>query len=514
MEERTIFSFIKENIDAEGFFSGACLPDDPFPTVPRIMGAEDAFFRLENLPADVDKAFAVLQQLNSVLENSSPKVRADIYKTLCRVSVASISEQLVQVLSASPEHEQLLTYARSLFYGAAHREPFKFSLLLFGVHGMDRIYSEEKQLWEDIVSVARCEEFTYFFFFACGLKDFYAEQDFWNLAKLTKGWGKIAAMEMLRCEDEEQRLWLLANFLDVDEGVEYLHLATKVFFETDAVEFLCRESIDSELYLHLSALVQSIAAILTGMIHSDVEEAEALDEIDCYGVLRELLRHARIFGTAPEKIFRIVGIAESLKLMIEENNYSVLTANQAQELVAACDAVIYARDWRDDVLQRLITDDGIDEGLCYFSAAMGYDIWEKVFKYWCGKPRDMVALRYLLTVDDDGRVQSVIDAVDANISLYADTQMELASLLQCLRKQPGRGNSIIIAGLTSMYDWPRGIACSVLEDWGVDFVTPALRRALLQGLRLSSNRVVTERINALLNGENFNIEKLLRVQNF
>lgn len=54
-----------------------------------------------------------------------------------------------------------------------------------------------------------------------------------------------------------------------------------------------------------------------------------------------------------------------------------------------------------------------------------------------------------------------------------------------------------------MYDWPRGVATTTLEAWDREEITPAIREALFQALSLSSNPVVSARIEALLKGEDF-----------
>lgn len=513
MNEQTIFEYIKNNINEKGVFSADFLPDDPFPTVPRMMGAEDALFFIEDMPPDIDRAAAVLLQLKHLLQQPSAKEYNDIYKMLCQISVASIAEQVAQGMSGEFECEELLAYARSLFYKASNRGPFKFAVLLFGVCGMEKIRDADAQLWHDLLLAMRCEEFTYYFFYGCSLDEFYAPREFWELAELTKGWGRIAALGALRCENEEQRLWLLKNCLAVDREVEYPNIVIKVFHEADVGDFLRRKSIDVELYLHLAEIIHCVTLLFVQTFRAEEEEPEMIMDIDLYSVICDLLRHASLLADTPERIFRIVGIADSLRMMIEESVYYMFTANQAHELLAKCEAIIYARDWREDVLARLITEKGVNEELCYFSSAMGYNVWEKVFQYWCVHPKDITALRYLLSVDDEQYVRAAIEAVDANIKLFADTQRELVLLLQHLRGYPGMGYRIIIAGLNSMYDWPRGVACSILEDWGVEMITPPVRRALVDALSLSRNRVVTGRINALLNGEVFSIRELINEGN-
>ena len=81
--------------------------------------------------------------------------------------------------------------------------------------------------------------------------------------------------------------------------------------------------------------------------------------------------------------------------------------------------------------------------------------------------------------------------------------------LRFLQKQPGKGVGIIIAALHSIYDWPRGVACMVLEEWGQEHLTPALRQALYTAQSLSNHPVVNARIEALLAGKKYKIEDVI-----
>ena len=44
MNPQSIFKFVQDHINEEGRFTADFLPDDPSPTVPRPLGAEDAYY--------------------------------------------------------------------------------------------------------------------------------------------------------------------------------------------------------------------------------------------------------------------------------------------------------------------------------------------------------------------------------------------------------------------------------------------------------------------------------------
>jgi hypothetical protein len=138
------------------------------------------------------------------------------------------------------------------------------------------------------------------------------------------------------------------------------------------------------------------------------------------------------------------------------------------------------------------------------------DIWQRLFDYFYEHPTETKLLPYLLAFTSDERSQQVLDTVEKNIYQYLVDQNALLVPLRYLRKHPGKGVSIIIAALTSLYDWPRGIACMILDEWGPENLTPALRHALLTAQSLSNHPVINSRIECLLTGKKYKIEDLLQ----
>ena len=78
-----------------------------------------------------------------------------------------------------------------------------------------------------------------------------------------------------------------------------------------------------------------------------------------------------------------------------------------------------------------------------------------------------------------------------------------------LETHPGTGVPIVTAALTSIYDWPRGAASIILEEWGHEQLTPALRAALITARRLSQHPLITMRIDALLENKPFSVATML-----
>ena len=62
MNPQSIFKFVQDHINEEGRFTADFLPDDPSPTVPRPLGAEDAYYYTTEVPPDTEGAEQTVAQ--------------------------------------------------------------------------------------------------------------------------------------------------------------------------------------------------------------------------------------------------------------------------------------------------------------------------------------------------------------------------------------------------------------------------------------------------------------------
>ncbi len=227
-------------------------------------------------------------------------------------------------------------------------------------------------------------------------------------------------------------------------------------------------------------------------------------------LLQDFLRHAQNFATTPQEIIDIVALALGLNIIVDTQNWFKLSANQCHTLIAACDKIIYQKDWQTEIDTQLFQADGsVNYPLCDFAYELDIDIWDKLFAYFSEHPTEVQLFPYLLAFEGGDRSQRVLETVEQNIYQYLLDQNSLLIPLRYLRTHPGKGVGIIIAALTSLYDWPRGIACSILDEWGQSYLTPALRSALHTAQGLSNHPVINARIEALLAGKKFKLEDVV-----
>lgn len=499
----TIFDYVINNINTDGKFTAATLPDDLAPTVPRPLGTEDAYYYTTEVPPDVEGAERALELVKQYMVMPCLESRRRLYDYICSIITAGICDPFLDGFPREEFTPELLKLGRELFYGAANREPVKFAYLLFGLYGMERLHDADAKLWEDMVSVARCEEFTFFFLYACRITEYAPQQEIWQLIHCTNSWGRVYAINEAAFDSAEKRQWLIENGYDIT--IEYPPLAVKIITEGRLAEVLQKEHITYAEYKGAAATLNNMLLLLNNFSADVLEENFKLSLLDVNGLLTGFLHHAKEYAAAPADILDVMAISISLRNMADIENWSRLTANQCHTLIAACDKIIYQKDWQAEIDAELFKDGRVNYTMCDFAFELEMDIWPRLFAWFKEHPLEIKLLPYLLSYEGEERSRQVLDVIERNLYSYLPDQNALLIPLRYLRHHPGEGVAIVIAALTSLYDWPRGIACTLLEEWGPEYLTTPIRSALLTARSLSQHPVVNARIDALLIGKEYNI---------
>ncbi|MDO4177827.1 MAG: hypothetical protein Q4D21_01425 [Phascolarctobacterium sp.] len=502
---KRIFAYIKENMNEDDVFTSSVLPDDPHPSIPHPFGSEDSFFYTTEIPSDTKAASMLLKILRDYLKSPSLEKRVNLYRNLQRAVVVSICDPIVDAFTVDDITDNTLELARQLFYNSSHREPLKFAYLLFGLYGMEEIYEHNKDLWNDLFTAAHCEEFTFHFLYACRITNFLPQKEIWQLIASTKGWGKVFAISEAVCDDEAKALWLVKNAYDLD--IEYHPLSLKVINTVRLDKILQGPQLDHDTYRGAMAIVNSYLILMDRYPVNLLEENFNMGNFSSGELLKNLLKQAQGYCDDPEDVLDIIGLRIGLENLLYDDAAYAFGQNTLHLLIAECERLIFSRDWTDEVKSRIIVDGKVNYNLADFAYELEIDIWDELFNYWCHHPRETKLFAYLLSYEGQDRSELVMHSICANIRLFQESSDALLVPLNYLRNHPGEGESIIITSLTGMYDWPRGVATATLEAWDRNEITPAIREALMQGLALSNNPVVSARIEALLKGEDFSIQE-------
>ena len=242
-----------------------------------------------------------------------------------------------------------------------------------------------------------------------------------------------------------------------------------------------------------------------------IEESFNITSINLPKLLKLILEQAQQHIHKPEDILDMLSYAQALRSLIDENNLSQLSLNEAQVLIASFENIIYSRDMTEEILANLIKDDEVNYTLCDLAVEMEIDIWQQLFDFWKKHPMEIELFPYLLSYEGNDRSKQVLKYISRHLPEYSIDSGSLLVPLRYLAIHPGEGEAIICAALTSIYDLTRGIACGILDEWPPELITPAIRNALIEGRKLSNNDVVTARIDCLLQGKKFRIDKFMKM---
>ena len=380
------------------------------------------------------------------------------------------------------------------------------ALLLFGMYGMEKICQQEPKLWQDLLRIAHCEEFTFAFLYSCRVTNFNPQNAIWELIRCTSGWGKVFSITDCHCRDEEERLWLLQNGPDID--VEYPPLSVKFIRETHLEEHLAHP-LNYAQYKSAVIIVGNYLIMLNHFPAEVIEEQFNISDIHLNKLLTCLLEQAEAYVSKPEDVLDLISYVTALQQLCDEQNHMQLTLNQCHEQIAACEKIIYRKDWQPEIENNLIKDDKLDYQLCNLAVELDIDIWPRLFDFWLAHPDETPLFPYLLSYEGEQRSERVLRQIEADLPRYCVEQNDLLVPLRYLNTHPGESDAIICAALESIFDLPRGIACGIVDDWRQEFITPAIRRSLIKARQLSNNDVVTARIDCLLAGKHFDIGKFL-----
>lgn len=503
---QSIFQYIIDHLDEDGCYTETTLPDIPITTIPRVLGEIEAAFYIadgDDITPNDSNARKLISMINDYLNMPSAIRRKNLYDTAKDLPMGTIAEYFCNNFSQTHMTDSCFDLARSLFYNSQNREPVKLAYLLFAIYGMSRIHQDDPELWHDLLACAHCEEFTFFFLFACRHEDYEPQRDFWQLLGCTKGWGKVFTLLDVHCENDYQRLWLIKHGMDFT--VDFPSVAIKIIVDSRLAQFLGQQSIDPDAYKGALTIINAYLVFASQAHPSELAEDFNLEQVELPRLLASLLHHAQELTQDYGDYLDLMSVTITLRRLIEENNYSQLSMELIHELIAAFDKLIYRVDWQQTLNTELIVDDTVNYDLCDMSFELELDIWEQLYDFWLQHPLEFKLFPYLLPFEGQHRSERVLNHITELLPIYASHQDALLIPLRYLRQFPGIGEAIVYAGLTGIFDWPRGVACVVLDAWGPEYLTPHLIEGLVQARSLSQNNVINMRVEALLKGTEFRL---------
>lgn len=495
MDAQSLFTYIKENTDTNGVFTASILPDDSEHLASFFFGTDDSFYftgLIEDKPAD-----ELLQSLQTYLEDPNEQTKELLIQQITSTRIIEVYKSFLNDFSDLDYSTEVYELAQELFYSTNNKQVLKFALLLFSYESLLQIRETDKELWQDILTVAHCEEFTYFFI-AAGYDDLHRLQsELWEIIFCCKNWGKIFALSEAEITTQEQKLWCIENALAID--VDYPLLAAKIALECDLEEFLRQPQLSYPMYKGAANIITNLFELQEHYTQEEVEESFHITSIDAFNLLNNFLHHSTMYADSLQQLMPVVMLENSLHKLLANDNWMLLPANQGHELIARCDSIIFQKDWHDDISNQLISPDGsINYTVCDFACRIGIDIWQDIFAYYCHNFREINLFYYLLKTEDSLQINALFKEIHKHLTYYLLDPRVLTLPMLYLRTHQGLSINIIRAFLEAKSDYALVMALGVLSSWDPDLLSDAICRSLQEARKYTEQENLIAQIDCLL----------------
>ncbi|MEG1345116.1 MAG: hypothetical protein RSC78_00095 [Acidaminococcaceae bacterium] len=515
----SLFSYIKQNINDQHLFTPATLPDtkeilsSSSELVFTPLGEADAQLAMEDEQED-DLSMTELIYEKVMLCATSPTAEnhRELYQIVASAKCVTYCDPLIDRLGQEDLPLSLLQLAEEWLYTTPDREALKFTLILCGLFNLDTLARDyDLELRDDLLLLAQCDEFTFFVILAFQMANLEINNLLWPLVQSSNGWGRVHALEAMTSFTATQKAWLV-RFACKELTVTYPALALLAIKECNLLSLLQAETIDYELYQGILRTINDYLEFL--LDYSILTNADInLSSVNIVSLSTLILRHATYLAVTAEDIAEIINLTHSLQEIITDEHWDIMDINQCHVLIGAAEKIIYQKDWRQELENNIIDEHNkINYLLLDLALALEVDVWQQVFSLLQAHPQESFLYHYLLGFTDDrAKHELVLAFAHQHLAFYQTHENALPPLLKALSQLPGCGTEFVSAGLTSIFDWPRACAIKVLEKWGFDYITPALRVALLRAKDLSQHALLSFRINVLLKQEIVDMPSVLKL---
>lgn len=452
----------------------------------------------------------VRKMVDSVLAYSrQPTVenKAVVYQHIITEHVVSVIDPVIEALIKQDDinHERLYELAYSFVTESPDREPVKLGIAILGLFRNPA----NEELFQ---TLGRHDEFTLFCAVALANASDDSQEALWTLAKNVSGWGRIHVVERLANMEASPaiRSWLLRE--GFRNSVLYEYLAGTCARAGGLLSALSEDHVDREL---LTAAGEIIQALIAGGPADNIDDYD-----DAYPVIEYFLGH---MGSSAETIEDYLHV-NAIKSFLEGDDDSWAgrydagwTAESRERLQHLCEAILCRPEWPARIQAALNSEGDVEFARADQAAkAIGIDTrhihWQRLQQ----KPIDPGRWYHVITLCEEDDIDKVVAFAESTIDLAtiatgASNELGLGRgfeqhscldfVLQELRRFPGRGVNLILAGLKSPFVRNRNMAVAALAEWTRERWTGELEAALEQAATCEPDDGVKERMQKALRGE-------------
>lgn len=414
-----------------------------------------------------EAAKKILESIRVFSKKANDKNAAELYSQLLDQSTLTYVDHLLEAVIADGalDPERIHNIAHWLATAAADREPIKCAIALLGVC-RDR---EDRDL---LLTLGRNEEFTLFVTVALRNSGDDPELSLWALACLVTGWGRIQIIERLaETKDEQIKAWMLREGYQNEIMQEYTAL---ICAKTgDLLPALRRPEPDEKL-------LKGAGSVLTALIRGRGGPTEGIEAYPDGAEATELyLTHLQTRDIDLQDLVDVKTIEQFLREESGEAKDSALGfPKRAAKLLGLTGAILSRPGWKQKVSHGLNSEDrqtfwmateaagmlGIDAWNVYFERLKrGEDLWYFVMQT-SDHDRFDQGIRF---AEETLPLKDIASGPTDSVGLGPEfrNHSALDCVLQELRRFPGKGWTLIRAGLQSPTVRNRNMAVQALREW-------------------------------------------------
>ena len=516
LQGQSIFAYVQDNIGKDGFFQATSLPDRAMAATDSVLaldlGAADAYLATTEEMIDNPLGENIYEALMSYSSTPTQENAVMLYLGVCGSPCIIYHEALVAHLETEKLNPALQKLALSWLYHAPQREAVKFAIVIAGLillNPKDKKFA--KKLKQDLLMLARCEEFTCYVLFALVLSSSLSDREAWELMLHTTGWGKICCMEEYEFTTPKEKEWLLCHGADLT--VPYPGIALLVLKQGQLQETLARPELSHNMYNGILSTIHNYLLFLLNYENGDdLDLEEEIPAFDLYTVIKQLLHHATKYTSTLEDIAGLFNLAELLTAIAENQHWQQISSNQCHLLISETEKLIFKKNWLPIITAQLLRKDGSVNNLAVSLAlALHMDIHLKLMQLLKEYPAKTELYFFLLQTENKRRFHAVLGFAKKHLAEYATSPEALKPILTALSNKPQEGVEFIIAGLTSIYDEIRAYALNALENWPQIAITSEIKIALIKAKAMSQHPLLALRVDLLLKKKTINLDNFIEI---
>ena len=513
--QHSLFLYVVDHLTRRGYYDQSPLPDEDRAYS---AGMQDIGMFSQGLETeDVERITEIFLLLKKWIQKDDAKTERKLYRLVSHSPMALYFRPLASLIARQQAALPfaLLDLAQQWLYTAAHRQVLYFSYLLCALFGLEQIRSSySASLYQDLFTLARCEEFTPALCLACIVADERPQRELWATARVTRSWGNVLLSALLDYDTPEKKEWILkrsvaANGLWPEVGGYLLEQGNiQAQLESGRLRRLP--------FVKATQLIMAYTA--TRLPHKDTDLPYLFSAVvpppeghpPLQPLLEALLRAGEAYTSDPTFLADLRILRENLSFLAGPDLYGQMDPNEFQLLLGRCDALLYRTDHCEEIRKALAGPRPVRQELVFLAQVLELDVWDDFYAYYDRHPRRLDILRYLADMAGPvspasaetrhrrchllfGRLKKASPAVFRNSKL-------LRALCSCLSEQPGEGVPFLVAALRNLSPHVRWMAVVVLLQWPHEALTSRLQTALTNSLLLPGSQKMQDEIHAVLRG--------------